>query len=105
MREAVYNAAWADNLDIADEAVLADVLTAAGFDAEGLIGRASDPEIKAALRANTTVRVAVACGVLRCVCGVCACMRRRDGVFLAGFGTKRSVFDPFLLFETSLSSG
>lgn len=51
--EALYLAAWADNRNIADPAVLRGVLDAAGFDGAALIAGTSDPAIKSQLRENT----------------------------------------------------
>ena len=62
--DAMYRAAWADNLDIGDEAVLAKVLDDAGFDGAGLLARTKDPAVKAQLRQNTEAAQA------RGVCGV-----------------------------------
>jgi 2-hydroxychromene-2-carboxylate isomerase len=61
----LYRAAWAENRDIGDAAVLAAVLDAAGFPGASLVERAAtDPDAKAALRANTDAARAVgACGV------------------------------------------
>jgi len=50
---AVFNAAWRDAKNIADKAVLADVLTAAGLDAAGILALADDPANKETLKANT----------------------------------------------------
>lgn len=50
---ALYEAAWAQDLDIGQDAVLGKVLDAAGFDGQGLIAAAQQPAIKAALRQNT----------------------------------------------------
>jgi 2-hydroxychromene-2-carboxylate isomerase len=61
----IYRAAWAENRDIGDAAVLASVLDAAGFPGAELVERAAnDPSAKAGLRANTdAAREAGACGV------------------------------------------
>jgi 2-hydroxychromene-2-carboxylate isomerase len=55
---AVFNAAWRYGKNIADKAVLAEVLTAAGLDAEKLIAMADDPANKEKLKANTDEAVA-----------------------------------------------
>lgn len=49
----VFAAVWADEQDIADEATLAALLTANGFDASAILNRAKLPEI-AAIRARNT---------------------------------------------------
>jgi 2-hydroxychromene-2-carboxylate isomerase len=54
----VYPAFWAQGLGLGDRAVLARLLAGAGLDAEALIGAASDPEVKAELKANTEEAVA-----------------------------------------------
>ena len=51
--EALNPAIWEEGLDVADAAAVAAVLTAAGFDADGLAARAQDPAIKQALIDNT----------------------------------------------------
>jgi 2-hydroxychromene-2-carboxylate isomerase len=51
--EALTPAIWEEELDVADNAAVASVLTAAGFDAEYLSARAQDPAIKQALIDNT----------------------------------------------------
>ena len=59
----LYAAAWADNRPIDDDTVLAEVLTAAGFDAPALLEATQTPAIKQALRANTDAACALgACG-------------------------------------------
>ncbi len=50
---AIYRAAWAEDRDIGDPAVLGAVLDAAGLDGHALIARTSEAEVKAALRTNT----------------------------------------------------
>lgn len=49
----VFAAVWADEQDIADEATLAALLTANGYDASAILNRAKSPEI-AAIRARNT---------------------------------------------------
>jgi 2-hydroxychromene-2-carboxylate isomerase len=56
--EAVFNAAWRDGKNIADKAVLAEVLSAAGFDAAAIIALADDPANKEKLKINTDEAVA-----------------------------------------------
>jgi 2-hydroxychromene-2-carboxylate isomerase len=56
--EAVFKAAWLDQKNIADKAVLAEVLAAAGLDAPALIALADDPANKEKLKANTDEAVA-----------------------------------------------
>lgn len=56
--EAGMVAAWQDGLNIAENAVLAEVLDNAGFDGHGLVEAAGAPEIKARLIANTSRAVA-----------------------------------------------
>jgi 2-hydroxychromene-2-carboxylate isomerase len=51
--EAVFNAAWRDSKNIADKAVLAEVLTSAGFDAAKLLALADVAANKEKLKANT----------------------------------------------------
>ena len=55
--DAAYAAMWEDGHDMADPAVIADVLTAAGFDATSLLTRAQEPAAKDALAANTQAAV------------------------------------------------
>ncbi|MFL5310121.1 MAG: 2-hydroxychromene-2-carboxylate isomerase [Myxococcales bacterium] len=50
---ALFRANFAEDRDIADPAVVADALRGCGVDAEAVLARASSPEVKAALRANT----------------------------------------------------
>lgn len=51
--EAVYAAMWEQQRNLADEAQIAEVLTAAGLDAAALLQKSQEPDIKAALLANT----------------------------------------------------
>jgi len=51
--DSVFSAVWADEKDIADEATVAGLLRAAGFDADAILTRAKDPET-AAIRARNT---------------------------------------------------
>ena len=62
--EAMYQAAWANNQDIGDPEVLAQVLTTGGFDGPGLLQATQDPAIKERLKVNTEQAQA------RGVCGV-----------------------------------
>ncbi len=56
--QAIYRAMWAEPRDMNDPATVAGVLQEAGFDAEALIARTSDVEIKQRLIANTEDAVA-----------------------------------------------
>lgn len=49
----VFAAVWADERDVADEAVIADLLAACGFDPDTVIARAKTAEV-AAIRAKNT---------------------------------------------------
>jgi 2-hydroxychromene-2-carboxylate isomerase len=51
--KAVFEAEFAQELDIADEAVLRDILTGLGLDAPSLFARSGEPEIKEQLRTAT----------------------------------------------------
>jgi len=60
----LYRALWAEDRDIGSPEVVAAVLTEAGLDAAVLIRQASDPNVKAVLRANTeAAEAAGVCGV------------------------------------------
>jgi 2-hydroxychromene-2-carboxylate isomerase len=50
---AAFHAMWCEGANLADEAVVRDLLAKAGSDADALIARCAEPEIKNALRANT----------------------------------------------------
>lgn len=56
--DAIFKAAWADNKNITDEAILISVLSQSGFDGENLVKRSSQDEIKALLRKNTNDAIA-----------------------------------------------
>jgi len=56
--EAVFHAMWVEPVNLNDAAVLAAMLTAAGFDAAQFQALVADPEVKAALIANTEAAVA-----------------------------------------------
>jgi 2-hydroxychromene-2-carboxylate isomerase len=56
--EAVMVAMWEEALDVADPAVVKEVLGRAGLDAAALIEATDDPEVKAKLVSNTEVAVA-----------------------------------------------
>ena len=56
--EAVLKGFWEDGLKMDDVAVLSDVITKAGLDAERLLAQSQEPEIKAQLVANTEHAVA-----------------------------------------------
>ncbi len=51
--EVIMAAMWEDGENTGDEAVLRDVLQRAGLDADALLAACADPEVKAALAANT----------------------------------------------------
>lgn len=55
--DAVLRAMWEDGKKMDDPSVIAPVLTQAGFDGPALLARTNDPEIKAALVANTEAAV------------------------------------------------
>lgn len=56
--EAIFNAAWKDPKNIADKAVVAEVLAAEGMDAAAILALADDPANKEKLKANTDEAVA-----------------------------------------------
>lgn len=56
--ETVLKAMWEDGQKMDDPAVVAEVLTAAGLDAQALLTATQDPEVKAELVANTEAAVA-----------------------------------------------
>ena len=56
--EAVFKAMWEDQKPMGDAEVFAETLRSAGLDADGLIALSQDPEVKAALVANTEASVA-----------------------------------------------
>lgn len=56
--EAVLTAMWEDGRKMDDPAVVAEVLTAAGLDAKGLLEATQDPEVKAELMAGTEAAAA-----------------------------------------------
>ena len=56
--EALMPAIWEEELDVADPAAVAAILTAAGFDADALSARTQDPAIKQALIDNAERAVA-----------------------------------------------
>lgn len=56
--DAAYAAMWENGHNMADSQVIAEVLTAAGFDAPALAARAQEPAAKDALAANTESAVA-----------------------------------------------
>ncbi|XP_062521213.1 uncharacterized protein LOC134196160 [Corticium candelabrum] len=64
LRDAIYQAAWADDKNIADVKVLTSVLESAGFDGQHLISVAGRADVKEQLKINTSRAVAAgACGV------------------------------------------
>ena len=54
----VFSAVWADEREIADAAVLADLLAASGLDAKAILERANSPEVAAIRAANTEAAIA-----------------------------------------------
>lgn len=56
--DTLFDAMWKDRKQMGDPAVLAEVLTTAGFDAPALIALAETPAAKDALKANTEAAVA-----------------------------------------------
>ena len=56
--DAVYDALWQQKQNLGDPLVLAQALTAAGFDAEAFSALVADADVKAALVANTEEAVA-----------------------------------------------
>jgi 2-hydroxychromene-2-carboxylate isomerase len=54
---ALFRAAWAEPVNLADVAVLRDVIAKTGLDAERIVARASADEIKERLKANTAEAV------------------------------------------------
>ena len=50
---AIYNAMWADGVNLNDPAATAAMLVAADFDPPQVFALANDPEVKAALKTNT----------------------------------------------------
>jgi 2-hydroxychromene-2-carboxylate isomerase len=53
----IYRAMWADGLNLGDQAVLAEVLQRAGFDAQEFLALTRDPAVKDKLRADTEAAV------------------------------------------------
>jgi len=51
--QAAFRAMWSEGANLADEAVVRDLLTKSGCDGDAVIARCAAPEIKNALRANT----------------------------------------------------
>ncbi len=51
--QAAFRAMWSEGANLADEAVVRDLVTKAGCDGDAVIARCAEPEIKNALRANT----------------------------------------------------
>lgn len=56
--EAGFKAMWQQGKDLADPAVIVEVLAAAGLDGEAILEATQDPEVKAGLIANTEEAVA-----------------------------------------------
>ena len=55
--EAVFDAIWVDGKDMGDLAVVQEVLSSAGLDAEALLAMTQDPQVKAKLIENTQAAV------------------------------------------------
>jgi 2-hydroxychromene-2-carboxylate isomerase len=55
--EALFRAVWREEKDVSDEAVLGEVIAAAGLDAEKILGRIGDTDVKEKLKANTAEAV------------------------------------------------
>jgi len=60
--DTMYRAAWQQNINIANDKLLSDLLNTAGFDATDLIAQANSPRIKEQLTTNTSL--AINCGVI-----------------------------------------
>jgi 2-hydroxychromene-2-carboxylate isomerase len=56
--DAVFKAVWADEKKMDDAEVVRDVLTTSGFDADSLLARTAEPEVKDRLLKNTQESVA-----------------------------------------------
>lgn len=56
--EAVFQAYWTHDRDIAQDAVLVDIATRQGIDAAALLAAIATPEVKALLKANTDAVIA-----------------------------------------------
>ena len=54
---AMFRAIWVDALNLGDPAVLAQALSAAGFDPAALLALSAEPEVKEALKARTDAAV------------------------------------------------
>lgn len=55
----VFSAVWANERDIADAAVLSDLLSASGFDAAAILEKANSPEVAVIRAANTQAAIDV----------------------------------------------
>lgn len=55
---ALFRGMWVDDVDIADAAVMRDIATRAGFDADALLAATETAAVKDALRANTDEAIA-----------------------------------------------
>jgi len=55
---ACFDAYFGDQRNLDDPAVLAEIASSCGFDGASLVARASDPDVKASLRANTDEAIA-----------------------------------------------
>ncbi len=56
--DVVYRGVWAEGKNMGEEAVVIEVLTAAELDAEAILAKAGEDEVKASLIANTDAAVA-----------------------------------------------
>lgn len=56
--DCLFRAAWAQGREVANPAVLADVLTAAGFDGAALVAASGSADVKARLRTATDTAIA-----------------------------------------------
>jgi 2-hydroxychromene-2-carboxylate isomerase len=54
---ALFRAMWVEEKNVGDEAVLGEVISAAGLDAGAILGRIGDDDVKEALKANTAEAV------------------------------------------------
>jgi 2-hydroxychromene-2-carboxylate isomerase len=54
---ALFNGLWVDGLNLGDQAVLAEVLSDAGFDPQAMLALANEPEVKDRLKATTAEAV------------------------------------------------
>lgn len=55
--QAMFRAMWRDGKDLSDAGVLAEVIAGAGLDADAILARAGEDDVKDALKANTAEAV------------------------------------------------